>query len=90
MIEFYRIKRSAFCDEVADKLKELVVAHRVHILGPGEQKGGIPMLREGRKVYREKAEIRGFLEALGRQLTVEREMQGDACKIDPDTGVGCL
>lgn len=90
MIEFYRTERSTFCDEVTEKLKEMVVAHRVHTLDPKKQKGSVPMLQEGRKVYTEKTEIRAFLDEIGKELTIQREMQGDSCKIDPETGLECL
>lgn len=64
----------------------MVVAHRVHTLPATEDS---IYLREGKRVYRSQAEIQAFVRQIGYEMRVQREMQGDSCKIDPDTGRSC-
>ena len=72
----------------------MVVAHRIIIVdddaltGTEDSANSVPRLVEGRQTYK-KAEIPAFLDMLGREMMIQREMQGDSCKIDPDTGLEC-
>ena len=85
MIDFYRKTECPFCDEVVEVLQNLVVAHRVHVLPAGEDF----YLQEGKRIYRTHADIRTLLSQLGHVMLIQREMQGDSCKIDPDSGSTC-
>ncbi len=89
MIEFYRVKNSLFCDEIVERLRTLVVAHRV-IGADDESNSIVPRIEEGKKMYRRREDIFAFLDELDRQMLVQREMQSDSCIIDPETGDGCL
>ncbi len=77
MIDFYREKACVFSDEVESRLKELVVAHRIHVSEDGEQ---LPLLTEGRRRYETHEAITAFLKEIAREMTLQREMQGDSCK----------
>lgn len=86
MINFYRIPSCAFCDEVESKLKELVVAHKVHSQPAAN---AMPYLTEGRQLYASKASIRHLLREIAGEIAISRAAQSDTCMIDPD-GTGCL
>ncbi|MEM8488110.1 MAG: hypothetical protein AAF564_21350 [Bacteroidota bacterium] len=86
MINFYRKPRCTFCDEVEEKLQHLVVAHKVHALPATDT---VIYLTEGKRMYQQEDEIQAFLRQIGHEMLVQREMQGDSCKIDPDTGLSC-
>ncbi len=86
MINFYRIPSCAFCDEVESKLKELVLAHRIHMQPAASAK---PYLTEGKQSYHTEVSIRRVLREIGGEIAISRAAQSDACMIDPD-GTGCL
>ena len=81
MVEFYRTKQCAFCDDVEAHLKALVLAHRIHLVSPGATTEA-PVLVEGRRRYTTREEIRAFLADIGREMVIQREMQGDSCKVN--------
>ncbi|MFK7844746.1 MAG: hypothetical protein AB8G77_05545 [Rhodothermales bacterium] len=90
MIEFYRGQNCAFSDEVVEKLQAMVVAHKIHWIDEKESQEPIPRLVEGKKAFANQEAINIFLAVLNKELVLQREMQSDSCKIDPDTGKGCL
>lgn len=89
MIKLYRSKICAFSDEVEAQLKELVLAHEVLIVDRLEEADVLPRIEEGRRTYL-RDQVPAFMMMISREMTIQREMQGDSCKIDPDTGEGCL
>ncbi len=86
MINFYRKPDCTFCDEVQEKLQNMVVAHKIHALPATND---AIYLKEGKRLYRSEDEIQTFLRQISHEMLVQREMQGDSCKIDPDTGLSC-
>ena len=85
MIRFYRRKKCSFCDKIAAKLEELVVAHEVFEL-PAASKGQDDEVRieEGRRNFQSESDILEYLYNLERELIMGREMQSDSCVIGPD------
>lgn len=81
MVDFYRTKECAFCDDVEAHLKELVLAHRIHLVSPGEATEA-PVLVEGRRRYTTREAILAFLTDIGQEMVIQREMQGDTCKVN--------
>ncbi len=90
MIEVFRTDQCPFSDRLVERLQELVLAHQVHILPYDTGGKQLPFVKEGKRTYRTKAEIQDFMQEIGHEMIVQREMQSDSCKIDPDTGKGCL
>lgn len=90
MIEYYRGQNCTFSDEVVDKLQSMVVAHKVHWISEQGPHDMIPRLVEGKTAFTNREAINNFLGALNKELVLQREMQSDSCKIDPDNGTGCL
>lgn len=94
MIELYRHADCAECAEFEEKLKELVVAHRVIMVKadqPPEQLPvgtSLPALKENGKIMTEPAAITAYLKELEKFVTDWRRFQGDACYIG-DEGEVC-
>ena len=88
MINFYRRQNCVFSDDVVETLQQLVVAHKVYWVE--EQGTLVPRLVEGKKEYTNPKAIYSFLASLKKELVIQREMQSDSCKIDPDNGAECL
>ncbi len=95
MITLYRPAVCSFCDDVADRLRAAVLAHRVVTLEGAETVPGLPpsvrppVLVEGRQAYTDRASIEAFLDEIEHQVMMDRQVSGDACYLDPDTGT-CL
>ncbi len=89
MIEVFRLAECAFSDEVVEQLQELVLAHRVQVVQQHGREKQFPVVKEGKHTYTTRSEIQLLLKQLGREMIVQREMQSDSCKIDPDTGESC-
>ncbi|RMH54625.1 MAG: hypothetical protein D6685_14605 [Bacteroidetes bacterium] len=95
MITLYRPAACSFCDDVADRLRAAVLAHRVMVLDAEEPVPGLPasvrppVLVEGRQAYTDRASIEAFLDEVEHEVMMGRQISGDACYLDPDTGT-CL
>ncbi len=83
MIIFYRHKECAFCDEVHEQLKELVVAHTI-IRMPESADADAHYLSEKEKKYRGQTVIQIYLEELKRFLYDWRRFQSDSCYTGDD------
>ena len=90
MIEVFRTDQCPFSDRLVERLQELVLAHQVHVLPYDASEKQLPFVKEGKRVYHTEAEIQAFIKEIGHEMILQREMQSDSCKIDPDTGKGCL
>jgi len=94
MIELYRLGDCPTCDDIEAALVELVVAHQVIVLEPGQGPAGLPAdtplpaIRDnGRLIY--EAAITGYLRELAKFVEEWRMFQADACYLDPATGETC-
>lgn len=92
MIELIRKPDSAEGAAVEEKLRELVVAHRVTMVEPGQPSplNGTPLpaiVDEGRVVSGQD-DLEAYLAELGAEMEEWRRFQMDACYID-DKGEIC-
>ena len=97
MLVLYRRKKDPVADEVAERLRELVLAHRVvpvregERLPDGSKPAAWPVMAESNGACYEGAEaIRAFLDTLTYEVTLNRQFQSDACYLDPDDPTHCL
>lgn len=96
MITLYRTDASPLADEIEERLRSLVLAHRVvRVEGDLQETGlpedtSLPALEEGRTLYTEEASIRTLLGELGGELAMSRRISGDACYRNPDRPGECL
>ncbi len=97
MLVLYRRREDPEADEVAERLRELVLAHRVvpvdetEHLPDGLKPATWPVLAESNGARYEGAEaIRAFLDVLAYEVTLNRQFQSDACYLDPDDPTHCL
>lgn len=94
MIEFYRPADCAPCEEIEAALKEMVLAHKVIVVEPGQHPKALdpdtslPALKDNGRVISGQAAIRTHLEELEKVVADWRRFQGDACYID-DEGEVC-
>ncbi len=98
MFTFYHQTSDAFTKWVEDKLKEMVVAHK--IIGVDEDDSSslpkdisiddLPLLSDGHEYWRSQKEIEEFLEELQRDLEFSRSLTSDACYVDPENPSECL
>ncbi len=84
MIVLFRPPASSACDEIEDRLREAVLAHRIVV------RKAEPVLTEGSNTYTGVDAIRAFLDDLERELALGRRFQSDACYLDPDHPGVCL
>ncbi|MEM6647823.1 MAG: hypothetical protein AAF730_16370 [Bacteroidota bacterium] len=87
MITLYRAAASSLADDIQAAFQDLVLAHAVMSDGDmADLPDGttLPAVRDGRYVYHTEAGLRAYLDALTTEVIQGREMQGDACFIDPD------
>lgn len=95
MITLYRSPACSFCDDVAARLEEAVLAHEVITLEEDEpvpdlpESATPPVVTEGQQVYTDEASIEAFLDEIVQEVTQNRRVSGDACYIDPESGT-CL
>lgn len=82
MIIFHRTPTSSFADDVAEKLKDLVVAHRV-------EAGTENYILEGNRKIMGEVSIKKYLDELERELLIGQLFQSDTCIIDPESGTVC-
>ncbi|HEY5727418.1 MAG TPA: hypothetical protein VIV08_02280 [Acidimicrobiia bacterium] len=88
MIELYRASRSPDADRTEEALRDLVVAHTVHVVAdPDDAPGGIlPVVREGDRLVL-LPDIPAYLEEVRRLMAEWRRFQSDACFVADDGGV---
>lgn len=92
MVELHRLHNDPKADEIEDRLKEMVVAHRVHRYSeenPPPDDIPMPCIREGEKIISGKQDTDRFLEELEKVMKVQHTISSDACYIDPETGETC-
>ncbi|MDQ7040157.1 MAG: hypothetical protein Q9M35_04390 [Rhodothermus sp.] len=97
MLILYRQREDPVADELVERLRELVLAHRVILVDDGRAlpDGSMPIawpvLTEGSGARYEGADaIQAFLDALAYEVTLNRQFQSDACYLDPDDPDHCL
>lgn len=92
MIELYRIHNDPFGIEIEENLKELVLAHRVVVLAPGQQPDSLPLntslpaLRDEGQLITGRPALLAHLNYLKHVAFEWRKYQSDACYIDDDGG----
>ncbi len=92
MIELHRFHNDPIADEIENRLKEMVVAHRVYHYSrqiPPSTKTPLPCMREGEKVISGREDTNRFLEELEKYMKAHHSYSSDACYIDPETGEIC-
>lgn len=82
MIIFHHTPNNSFADDVAEKLKELVVAHRV-------EESSETYIVEGNKKIEGENSIKSYMSELEREIRIGRLFQSDTCTIDPENGAVC-
>ncbi len=96
MLKFYRHSENKFSRWVANKLEEMVVAHKLidvdksSMLPEGTQMKELPVLSDGHERWTSQEEIKEFLEELHQDLLLSQRMQSDTCHLDPDKPEECL
>ena len=96
MFYFYYKEPSHFTKQIAAKLDEMVVAHKIcrvnnsTDLPQSIKVSDLPVLRDDQESWKSKKAITTFLDDLHTDLTIIRGMQSDACHIDPDNPSECL
>lgn len=87
MLQFYRHQECAECEQIQEKLRELVLAHRVILVAHPSQlpRGGRPpLLIDGSNICQGKQAILAYLKALESFKTQWDKYQSDACYCDED------
>ena len=96
MLKFYRHSETKFTEWVADKLEEMVVAHKlINVqddtkLPNGVNRESLPVLTDGHESWKSEDKIKAFLEKLHQDLLLSQSLQSDACHLDPDNPEECL
>jgi len=94
LIEFYRPAHCPDCHKIEEALKELVVAHKIITLEPGQSASTLtphtplPAIKDEGRVITGRAAIDAYLVDLEKIVAHWRRFQGDACYID-DNGDVC-
>lgn len=88
MIILHRPVRDAFSDSIEEKLEDLVVAFNVKRY-PGNQSSLLPRIEEGDRNISGKKELLAYLAELEQELNWQRNLSGDGCYIDPESGEVC-
>ena len=97
MFTLYRTSKvDPFADDIEESLQNLVLAHRViridvdsnHFDVPSNI--SLPAIREGKWLYSTPEVIQTLLDTLAGLVVESREMQSDACMIDPDHPGVCM
>ncbi|NNF69931.1 MAG: hypothetical protein HKN01_09185 [Acidimicrobiia bacterium] len=85
MIELLRVDECPGCDDVADKLADLVIAHSVRTVTPAELPPGAkaPVIVDGDRTI-SGTELSAYLAGLGKLMADWDKFQSDACYIDDD------
>ena len=94
MIEFYRPADCDNCETIEAALQEMVVAHKVIVVEPGQSPEGLPAgtplpaLVDNGRVFSGRAALAEHLRELEKIVADWRRFQSDACYID-DEGEVC-
>ena len=89
MIELYRTATQN-CDDAENALQEMVLAHKVIIVGQGKTPAGLPVdtplpaLKDGSKIITGQVAIIAYLPVLEKEVERWRKFQGDSCYIGDD------
>jgi hypothetical protein len=91
VIRLYRTKASGEGEQVESALKELVVAHQVVTLAPGDPSPlngtSLPAIVDGERVVSGRAALDAYLAELGEVTARWRRFQADACYLDDEGNV---
>ncbi len=98
MFTFYHQTSDEFTRWVKDKLKEMVVAHKIiNVDGLGDtvlpdsiSTNELPLLSDSHEQWTSQEEIKAFLEELQQDLKFSRSITSDSCYIDPENPLECL
>lgn len=82
MIELQRSADSPEADDIEDRLRDLVVAHKVVVVD-ADATDALPVIRDGGITARG-SDIPAFLDQLTRDMTEWSRFQSDACYIEDD------
>ena len=94
MIEFYKPTDCDNCETIEEALKEMVIAHKIILVEPGQQPERLPMgtplpaLIDNGQVFSGRAALAEHLQELKKVVADWRRFQSDACYID-DEGEVC-
>ena len=94
MIEFYRPTDCDTCETIEEALKEMVIAHKIIVVEPGQQPEQLPMgtplpaLIDSGRVFSGRPALAEHLQELEKIVADWRQFQSDACYID-DEGEVC-
>ncbi len=94
MIELYRPTNCPTCAGIVSALKELVVAHKIIVVEPGQQPDTLaadtplPAIRDEGQIISGQEAITTYLWELEKIVADWRRFQSDACYID-DNGDTC-
>jgi glutaredoxin len=92
MITLYRATQCDACDEVQNKLRELVVAHKVVDVSKERPAAvankELPVIADGEQLVSGEPALSDYLAGLTDELEQWRKFQTDACYID-DKGKTC-
>ena len=96
MITLYRVAECDACDEVQEKLRDLVVAHEVIDIEKGQPAAredvmaekDFPVIADGERLVSGAEALHAYLQELAVELEEWRKFQVDACYID-DKGKSC-
>jgi len=83
MIELQRTADSPTADDIEERLRDLVVAHKVVVVDAEGPAADLPVISDGKLTARG-AEIPGFLDQLTRDMAEWSRFQSDACYIEDD------
>jgi hypothetical protein len=92
MITLYRVAKCSACDEVQEKLRDLVVAHKVVDVAKERPTAlankELPVIQDGEKLVSGEPALHDYLAELTRDLEQWRKFQSDVCYVD-DKGKTC-
>ena len=86
MITFYRERVSPPADAIQEKLRDLVVAHRVVVVGrdPDAAPSRLPAIRDGDETVAGDEQISRYLARLESRLEKWNRYQSDGCYVGDD------
>jgi hypothetical protein len=88
MITLYRVDHCYACDEVEERLRDLVIAHNVVNVEkerPAKLAGKeMPVIVEGNEVVSGEAALHAYLAQLTRDAELWRKYQSDVCYVDEE------
>ena len=85
MLTFYRQEDHRFRNPIEDKIKDLVIAHRLVPLHGNEE----PYLDENGTIIKGMEAMNDYLEDLRKELQIQRSITADACYVDEKSGEIC-